>query len=114
MRIGLSAYTFGMAKHSSNSSDRETAYKVDRGFRGAKAGAAIGIVLGALIVLLFSRWIPENFFGPGVLITAAIFAVVLGLFSPAELSYREFDDDPDNIAPADRVKQIHSETKSRD
>lgn len=113
MQIGLSAYTLGMAKDSYEKSEREIAYKVDRGFRGVKAGAAVGMVLGAMASALFSRWLPENFFGPIVLITAAIFAVVFGLFFPVELSYRELDDDPDSITPADRVKRLHSDTKNR-
>ena len=102
-----------MASNSFKRTERKKAYKVDRGFRGAKAGAAIGMVLGALASMLFSRWLPEDFFGPIVLITAAIFAVVFGLFFPMELGYRELDDDPDNITPADRVKRLHSETKNR-
>ena len=101
-----------MAASFSKKSERETAYKLDRGFRGAKAGAAIGMVLGALASMLFSRWIPENFFGPIVLTTAALFAVVFGLFFPMDLGYRELDDDPNNITPAERVKRLHSSQKS--
>ena len=102
-----------MVKKSFKRSERETAYKFDRGFRGAKAGAAVGMVVGALASMLFSRWLPENFFGPTVLITAAIFAVVFGLFFPMELSFHELDDDPDSITPADRVKRLHTDTKNR-
>tara|TARA_R110002096_G_scaffold376208_1_gene569941 strand:+ start:632 stop:925 length:294 start_codon:yes stop_codon:yes gene_type:complete len=94
--------------------DRENAYKLDRGFRSARAGAAIGFVLGALVSMLLSRWIPENFFWPIVVITAAIFAVAFGLFIPGELSSREFDSEPDNITPAERVKRLHSGAKRPD
>jgi hypothetical protein len=99
-----------MTKKSFKYSERDIAYQIDRGFRGAKAGAAVGLVLGALASMLFSRWISENYFGPIVFVTAAIFAVVFGLFFPLELSYRELDDGPDSIKPADRVDRIHSDT----
>jgi Na+/proline symporter len=102
-----------MAKNSSKRSDREIAYKVDRGYRSAKSGAAIGMILGALTSMLFSRWIPESSFGPVVLITASIFAVVFGLFFPMELSYRELGDDPDSISPEHRVNRLHSDTKGQ-
>lgn len=100
-----------MAKRSLDSSDRENAYKLDRGFRGARAGAAIGMLLGALVGMLLSRWIPESFFWPIVLITAAIFAVMFGLFFPGELNYHEFDDAPDSVTPAERVKRLHSDAR---
>lgn len=102
-----------MGERSSKTSEREIAYKVDRGFRGAKAGAAIGMVLGALIGMLFSRWIPETYFWPIVVTFAAILAVVFGLFVPIDLDYRELDEDPDSITPAERVERLHSGTKSR-
>ena len=113
MHIGLSTYTLGMDKKTLRKLEREKAYKMDRGFRSAKAGAVVGMVLGALAYMLFSRWLPESFFAPVVLIAAAIFAVVFGLFFPMELSYHELDDDSDSITPADRVNRLHTETKKR-
>lgn len=98
-----------MDKNSPGQNDRKKAYKLDRGFRGVKAGAAIGMLLGGFACLLLSRWIPEAFFGPIVLTTAAVFAV-FGLFFPLELAHHEFDDDPENITPADRVERLHSKT----
>lgn len=87
---------------------------LDKRFRGAKVGAAIGLVLGALVVMLFSRWLPDSFFGPAVLGTAVVFAVVFGLCYPMELPHRDLDDDPDCIAPADRVKRLQAEPSMSD
>jgi Na+/proline symporter len=86
---------------------------MDRGVRGARAGAAIGFILGSLTAMLFSLWIRDGFFWPIVLISAAIFALVFGLFFPLELSYRELDDDPDSITPTDRVSRLHADKESR-
>jgi len=99
-----------MGKNSSKGSNRKIAYKLDRGFRSTKAGVSIGMLVGALAYLLLSRWIPEHFFGPIVLASAAIFAVVLGLVFPVELEYHQLDDDPDAITPAERVKQLRAGT----
>ncbi len=113
MRVSLLAYTLEMFRNSSKGQDREATYKVDRGFRSAKAGAGVGMLIGALVSMLFSHWLPEDYFGPTVLISAVIFAVLFGLFFPMELTYREPDDDPDSITPAERVNRLHSDTKNR-
>ena len=102
-----------MVKKALNSSGQETGYKFDRAFRGAKSGAAIGLLFGFLASMLLSRWLPESLFGPVVLTSAALFALLFGLFFPVELSYRELDDDPDSIAPADRVNRLHAESGNR-
>ena len=107
-------YNIGMHGNSANPSDRENAYKADKGFRSTKAGAVIGMLVGALAYLLFSHWIPEHFFGPIVIATAVIFAIVFGLFFPVELEYHELDDDPDAITPADRVSRLRAEMVDQD
>lgn len=71
------------------------------------------MLLGALVYMLFSRWLPEQFFVPTILITGAVFAVAIGFFFPMELSYHNFDDDPDNITPAERVERLHTEVRTR-
>ena len=102
-----------MIRNSPIQSEREKAYKADRGFRSAKAGAAIGMVLGALAYMLLSRWLPDGYFGPIVMVAAVIFAVVFGVYFPVELSYRELDDEPDSITPAERVQRLYSESKDQ-
>lgn len=102
-----------MGNISNKDSDVEAAYRIDRGFRGAKAGAGIGLVLGTLGYLLFSRWLPESSFAPIVIGSAAIFAIIFGLFFPVELEYRELDDSPGSITPEERVKRLHSGKKNQ-
>ena len=70
------------------------------------------MLFGALGYKLLSRWLPEQFFVPPILVVGAIFAVVFGLVWPMELTYREFDDDPDNITPAERVERPHSKVRT--
>ena len=102
-----------MAKNSMKESERREKYLVDSLYRGVRVGTAIGFVFGALLYFLFSSWLSEEFFYPIVLVTAVIFAVVFSRLFPAMLSHRDFDDDPDNITPAERVKGYPAEQKSR-
>lgn len=105
-------YTDSMGRSYFEKSEREAAYKIHRGWGSAKAGAAIGMLLGGLVCMLFSRWLPEQFFVPIILITGAVFAVAIGLFWPMELGYHNFDDDPDNITPAERVERLQTEVRA--
>lgn len=111
--IGPTDYIDSMDKSSFDKADSEKAYKIDRGLRNVKAGAAIGMLVGALVFMLLGRWLPEHFFVPTILIVGAIFAVALGIFWPTELAYHQFDDDPDNITPAERVERLDSEVSAR-
>jgi len=102
-----------MGNSSNEDRDVELAYKVDRGFRGGKAGAGIGLVVGTFGYLLLSNWLPDVLFAPIVIGSTAIFAIVFGLFFPLELDYRELDDGPGVITPEERVKRLHSDKTDR-
>ena len=86
----------------------EVAYRIDRGFRGAKAGAGIGLILGTFGCLMFSRWLPDACFAPIVIVSSAFFAIIFGLFFPVELEYRELDDGRGSITPEERVNRLHT------
>lgn len=102
-----------MQTSSSRDADRSLGYKLDRGVRGAKAGAAVGMLLGSLVYFLIAQWVPESAFGPIVLVSGATLAIVGGLFFPLDLAYHEWEEDSDNITPADRVRRLHGESQSR-
>lgn len=102
----LAAYNDRMKNRPFSSSSEKTGYTLDRGRRNFGAGAAIGVTLGALTFFLFSKWLPEHFFLPTVLISGALFGFVFGIVWPVELEYHEFGDDPDNISPAERVDRL--------
>lgn len=101
-------YNHQMQHRTIHSSLKEIAYKLDKGRRNLAGGAAIGMTLGALTFMLFSKWLPANFFLPTILASAAIFGLIFGFIWPVDLTYHEFDVDPDNITPTERVNRLHA------
>lgn len=98
----------------SKGDDSSRAYKLDRIVRGAKAWGIIGMLLGTLVYFLIGKWVPESAFAPVVLISGAILAILGGLYVPIDLAYHDWNDDPDNITPADRVKRLQAKSESHD
>ena len=72
-------------------------------------GMTLGGALGGLLLMLFSRWLPESFLMPLFAGSAVLLGILFYVFWPIAVVQGDPEDHPDNITPAERVRRDDGE-----
>ena len=70
-----------------------------------RAGAMVGLALSGMLFMLFSNWLPESLLVPVITGSAVLFGLLFYIFWPIVTAPGHPEDHPDNISPAERVRQ---------